>query len=69
MQQRARPAGELTVLRPEQAKPPRPTAMKPVGRYAYLIEWTDGHKGGIYTIEKLREIAEQHGKPPQQQGE
>jgi DUF971 family protein len=64
MHQQAKPPTELTVLSPEQAKPPRPTSMKPVGRYAYAIEWSDGHKGGIYTIEKLRQIAEQHGSGP-----
>jgi len=27
-----------------------------VGRYAISIEWSDGHKTGIYTFEHLREI-------------
>ena len=35
----------------------RPTIVEPVGRYAIKIEWSDGHKTGIYTYELLYEIA------------
>ncbi|MBI4586066.1 MAG: P-loop NTPase [Planctomycetes bacterium] len=34
----------------------RALALSPVGRYAYHIEWSDGHRSGIYTFEYLREI-------------
>ncbi len=34
----------------------RPIRINPVGRYAISIEWSDGHKSGIYTFEHLREI-------------
>lgn len=27
---------------------------KPVGRYGYQIQWTDGHSTGIYTFDMLR---------------
>ena len=30
--------------------------MKPVGQYAYSIEFSDGHSSGIYTLEYLREL-------------
>lgn len=58
--ERSRPKPEtlLPVLSPEQAQPPRPTAMKPVGRYAYQIHWNDGHSSGIYTFEYLRQLGE-----------
>ena len=28
--------------------------MNPVGRYAYGIDFSDGHNTGIYTLESLR---------------
>ena len=31
-------------------------AMKPVGHYAYSIDFSDGHDTGIYTLESLREL-------------
>lgn len=31
--------------------------MNPVGGYAYLFHFSDGHKTGIYSFEHLREIA------------
>jgi DUF971 family protein len=37
-------------------RPLRITAMKPVGNYAYSIEFSDGHNTGIYTLESLREL-------------
>jgi DUF971 family protein len=30
--------------------------MKPVGQYAYKIEFSDGHDSGIYTLDFLREL-------------
>ena len=30
--------------------------MTPVGRYAYSIDFSDGHDTGIYTLESLREL-------------
>jgi DUF971 family protein len=30
--------------------------MKPVGQYAYSVEFSDGHSSGIYTLEYLREL-------------
>jgi len=36
----------------------RPVRIRPVGRYAIQITWTDGHDSGIYTFERLRELAD-----------
>lgn len=33
-----------------------PLAIEPVGRYAILIRWSDGHNTGIYTWERLYEL-------------
>jgi DUF971 family protein len=30
--------------------------MKPVGNYAYSIDFSDGHNTGLYTLEFLREL-------------
>jgi DUF971 family protein len=30
--------------------------VKPVGNYAIQIDWSDGHKAGIYSYEHFREI-------------
>ncbi len=35
--------------------------MKPVGNYAYSIEFSDGHDTGIYTFEYLRELGREAG--------
>jgi DUF971 family protein len=37
-------------------RPLQITGMKPVGNYAYSIEFSDGHDTGIYTLESLREM-------------
>lgn len=37
-------------------EPLRIAAMKPVGNYAYSIDFSDGHDTGIYTLETLREL-------------
>ncbi len=44
------------VLKMEEARPLKITGMKPVGNYAYSIEFSDGHDTGIYTFELLREL-------------
>ena len=36
----------------------RPTRIKAVGRYAIQIHWTDGHGTGIYSFDRLRELAD-----------
>ncbi len=37
---------------------PVPTAMRPVGHYAYQITWNDGHDTGIFPLQTLRRLGE-----------
>jgi DUF971 family protein len=46
----------LPVLSPEEIEPLKITGMKPVGNYAYSIQFTDGHDTGIYTLDLLRSL-------------
>jgi len=46
----------LPVLTPQEVAPLAIAGMKPVGQYAYSIEFSDGHSSGIYTLEYLREL-------------
>lgn len=55
------PPTTLTVLSPAETQPLRIAAIAPTGRYAYSIEFSDGHDTGIYTLELLRELGEQVG--------
>ena len=57
-EERLKPADPFKVLKPQEvaAGPPAPTAMRPVGQYAYQITWNDGHDGGIFTLEALRKL-------------
>jgi DUF971 family protein len=50
------PVNPLQVLSPGEARPLKIAAMKPVGNYAYAIDFSDGHDTGIYTLEFLREL-------------
>ncbi|MBI4465515.1 MAG: DUF971 domain-containing protein, partial [Acidobacteria bacterium] len=36
-----------------------PVAIEPVGRYAITLRFSDGHSTGIYTYERLYELAQQ----------
>jgi DUF971 family protein len=60
LDERARPPDPFRVLSPQEvaAGPPAPTAMRPVGHYAYQITWNDGHDTGIYPVELLRKLGE-----------
>lgn len=49
-------SGLLPVLSAAEARPLKVQGMKPVGNYAYSIEFSDGHDTGIYTFELLREL-------------
>lgn len=51
----------LPVLTLAEARPLRVRSMKPVGNYAYGIDFTDGHSTGIYTLDQLRELGESAG--------
>ncbi|TWT39257.1 gamma-butyrobetaine hydroxylase-like domain-containing protein [Blastopirellula retiformator] len=49
----AKPSTDLPILRPEEIAPLKITGMNPIGRYAYQIQFSDGHYSGIYTYEYL----------------
>ena len=46
-----------------EAQPLRIAAMKPVGNYAYSIDFSDGHDTGIYTLDALRELGQEVAEP------
>jgi DUF971 family protein len=50
---------QLPIISAAEAQPLRITAMKPVGNYAYSIDFSDGHNTGIYTLESLRELGQE----------
>jgi DUF971 family protein len=62
-QKRSQPVPTFNILAPGEAGPVRATSMSPVGNYAYQVDFSDGHKTGIYSLELLREIGEAEEKP------
>jgi DUF971 family protein len=48
--------GMLPVLSAAETRPLAIAGMRPVGNYAYSIDFTDGHGTGIYGMELLREL-------------
>ena len=48
----------LPVLSAAETMPTRIQGMRPIGNYAYSIEFSDGHDTGIYTLEFLRSFAD-----------
>ena len=48
----------LPILSPEEARPLKVQGMRPIGQYAYNIQFSDGHDTGIYTFEFLRELGQ-----------
>jgi len=50
------PPSLLPVLSSAETQPLTVRGMKPVGNYAYAIDFSDGHDTGIYTIDYLREL-------------
>lgn len=46
----------LPVLSAAETQPMTVAGMKPVGSYAYSIDFSDGHDSGIFTLEYLREL-------------
>jgi DUF971 family protein len=59
----APPPTQLPIITAAETQPLRIAAMKPVGNYAYLIDFSDGHNTGIYTLESLREMGRE--APPE----
>lgn len=53
------PPTQLPVLDVAEAGPITAVGMKPVGNYAYGIDFSDGHNTGIYSFETLRSLGDQ----------
>lgn len=49
---------QLNVLSASEAQPLRLLGMRPVGAYAYNLDFSDGHNSGLYTFERLLELGE-----------
>ncbi|MBN2489626.1 MAG: DUF971 domain-containing protein [Planctomycetes bacterium] len=49
-------SGERTLDPEAVAAGVRPVEIKPVGRYALHIRWSDGHETGIYSYDLLRAL-------------
>ena len=52
------PSLGLPILSTAEARPLEVTGMRPVGQYAYHIEFSDGHNSGIFPFELLRQLGE-----------
>jgi DUF971 family protein len=50
---------QLPIVSEAQTRPLRIAGMKPVGNYAYSIEFSDGHDTGIFTLTTLRELGQE----------
>ena len=55
-EKRNQPQPLLPVLSEGEAQPLQILGMKPVGNYAYSINFSDGHDTGIYSFELLRQL-------------
>ena len=49
-----KPTGLLKVIPLQEAKPLRIDSMRPVGNYAYNVQFSDGHSSGIFGFDLLR---------------
>ena len=57
-EKRKQPPPMLPILSAEEMQPLRIQGMKPVGNYAYSIDFSDGHDTGIYSFTLLLELGE-----------
>lgn len=48
--------GTLNILSPAELQPLDIASMKPIGNYAYGIQFTDGHSSGIFSFGFLRSL-------------
>lgn len=55
---RAEPPPMFAILKPEELQPVRATGMRPLGNYAYHIDFSDGHNTGIFSLELLRALGD-----------
>lgn len=52
------PTTLLPILKPEETQPLKITKMQPQGRYAYAIDFSDGHNTGLFPLDLLQELGE-----------
>lgn len=52
-----KPKGLLPVLSLAETQPLAVKKMRPVGNYAYNIQFSDGHDSGIFTFDLIRSLA------------
>lgn len=59
-EERERPPNPLRVLKESEIPrgPLKPTALVPVGNYAYKVVWNDSHDTGIFPFEMLYELCD-----------
>lgn len=53
------PPTSLPILTAAETQPLRIAKMEPMGRYAYSIQFSDGHDTGLFTLDVLRELGEE----------
>ncbi len=51
--------GLLPVLSFAETQPLRVSGMRPLGNYAYAIQFSDGHNTGIYSLDFLRSLGQE----------
>jgi len=58
--ERNQPSNPLRVLKDSEIPrgPLKPTALTPIGQYAYKITWNDGHNTGLFTFDLLHSLCE-----------
>jgi len=57
-EKRKQPPAMLPILSDADMQPLRVQGMKPVGNYAYSIDFSDGHDTGIYSFDLLLELGD-----------
>ncbi len=55
-------SGVRTLRRESIAQDIKAKGAEPIGRYALLIRWSDGHDTGMYHFDRLHEICEKQGR-------
>ena len=54
----------LPILTFAETQPLRGVGMRPLGNYAYAIQFSDGHNTGIYSLDFLRSLGEEIASRP-----
>ena len=52
--------GKRTLKRETLNPAVKPMKIEPVGRYGIHVEWSDGHRTGMYHFDRLYEIGKNH---------